>query len=131
VLNKNWATIATEEDAIGYNVAQKLDEVKVRKIKQLLIDGMPQVEIAQLFSVNYSTIYDIRVGKTWKHIKIENEAAIPKLLSRRLTENEAGQIKQLVLGNIHSVQAIAKMFNVSDNTIRAIKVGKAWKSLAI
>ncbi|NNV04631.1 GIY-YIG nuclease family protein [Brevibacillus sp. MCWH] len=50
------------------NPNAKLDEEKVRQIKQLLSEGVPQAKIAEMFNVGKSTIVSISTGKTWSHV---------------------------------------------------------------
>ena len=41
----------------------------VKKIKRLLKEGkLKNSEIAKMYNVHNKTIYDIKVGKTWKDI---------------------------------------------------------------
>jgi len=47
----------------------KLDVAKVKKIKQLLKLGVTAIRIAKDFNVHPGTIYDIKHGKNWKHVK--------------------------------------------------------------
>lgn len=46
----------------------KLKEADVLEIKTLLKDGIQGREIARRFGVNFSTISDIKRGRTWNHI---------------------------------------------------------------
>lgn len=45
-----------------------LTEKEVREIKQLLLDGVPQVEIAKKFNIKPQTVYDIKKQRSWKHV---------------------------------------------------------------
>lgn len=47
----------------------KLDDDKVRQIRQLLKDGQSLDSIAQQFDVHLSAIWSIKAGKTWKHVQ--------------------------------------------------------------
>ena len=40
----------------------------VKKIKRLLKEGMKPSPIAKMYKVHYKTIWDIKVGNSWKHI---------------------------------------------------------------
>lgn len=51
----------------GTNKMAKLSEEKVCEIKKML-PMFSDLEISKLFGVHNRTIYDIRHGKTWKHI---------------------------------------------------------------
>ena len=56
---------------------RKLDEEQVRKIKGLLAEGLGTVELAARFNVARTTIYDIKSGRNWGHVSIEEPVAIP------------------------------------------------------
>lgn len=47
----------------------KLTENKVREIRILMSSGSSNLEIGKLYGVREGTIWFIRVGKTWKHVK--------------------------------------------------------------
>lgn len=48
----------------------KLNEFKVRVIKKLLIENNLNIkEISEIFRVSNTSIYDILMNRTWKHIK--------------------------------------------------------------
>lgn len=53
----------------GQNPAAKLDESKVRRIRELLITGQSARSIAIDFMVTGTTIGYIKKGKTWRHVK--------------------------------------------------------------
>lgn len=48
----------------------KLDFKDIKEIKKRLRIGVPITRIAKDFNINRSTIYVIKSGKTWKHVKI-------------------------------------------------------------
>lgn len=50
------------------NNFSKLNELQVLRIKKMLTEGCRPKIIAKTFSVSPYTIYDIRSGKTWKHV---------------------------------------------------------------
>lgn len=47
----------------------RLTEVKVREIKRLLHEGQKPRELGPLFGVDEATVYDIRAGRAWTHVK--------------------------------------------------------------
>lgn len=51
----------------------KLTEDDVREIRARLADGATHLHIARAFGVHRSTIYDIAVGKKWRHVHLETE----------------------------------------------------------
>ncbi len=48
----------------------KLCESDIYAIRELLAEGVRQVDIARTFSVHKTTIRDIKQGKTWKHLPL-------------------------------------------------------------
>lgn len=47
----------------------KLTEVEVKSIRKALCKGMPGTHLATIHNVSNSTIYFIKRGETWKHIR--------------------------------------------------------------
>jgi hypothetical protein len=45
----------------------------VRKIKKLIAAGLSDTDIAELTASGRSTIYDIRTGNTFAHVKEEEQ----------------------------------------------------------
>lgn len=50
------------------NPLAKLTETDIPKIRKLYSDGMRQAHIAKKFNVSPATIWEIRVGRKWKHV---------------------------------------------------------------
>lgn len=58
-------------DTLNYHSKCKLNEIKVKEIKLLLLkNNMSLNEIAKLYNVKYITISRVKNEKTWSHIKI-------------------------------------------------------------
>lgn len=53
------------------NPHSKLTDAKVIQIKQLLHNRVQVKVIARQFGVHANTIYDIKLGRAWKHIQLE------------------------------------------------------------
>jgi hypothetical protein len=47
-----------------------LDETKVKEIKLKLRDGCKMNNVAREYGVLFYEIYDIKHGKTWKHVTV-------------------------------------------------------------
>lgn len=52
------------------NKSAKLTEEQVLEIKRDLLAGVHFREVAKKFDVSASTIYNIKVGHTWSHLKL-------------------------------------------------------------
>ncbi|MEK4108151.1 HNH endonuclease [Paenibacillus sp. FSL R10-2791] len=46
----------------------KLTEIEILEIKRMISKGISDREVAKKFPVSHHTIYEIRKGKTWKHV---------------------------------------------------------------
>lgn len=51
------------------NSHAKLDPDKVKMIRLLILKGESDATISVKFNVSHGTIYSLRVGKTWTHVK--------------------------------------------------------------
>tara|TARA_R110000803_G_scaffold49530_1_gene103006 strand:- start:1523 stop:2059 length:537 start_codon:yes stop_codon:yes gene_type:complete len=56
---RNWTTMSSPN--------RKLQPRNIKKIRRLIKEGKRLQEIADMYNVVYRTIYDIKVGKTWKN----------------------------------------------------------------
>lgn len=76
--NKSWKHIkvpnCTNEELrdIKCKGNKKLDDDAVYKIKQMLVDGYTQLNIAKTFDVGETTIGYIKSGKTYSHLVLSN-----------------------------------------------------------
>jgi group I intron endonuclease len=69
---RSWSHILPNLNLSKNNRAGKLNYKKVREIKHLLFESIKTLkEIAEMFNVSEATIKDIRNGRTWKNVKIE------------------------------------------------------------
>lgn len=65
-MHKRGRAASTKGSDNGHS---KLNESKVRDIKQLLKAGKKPYQIAPLFGVHRSTVSDINTGRTWSHVR--------------------------------------------------------------
>ena len=56
------------------NSRSKLTEENVYEIRRLILEGMPQIQIAARFGVHPATINSIASGKNWAYLKEEDGA---------------------------------------------------------
>ncbi len=50
------------------NTNAKLTVEKVKQIKKMLLDDIPQKIIVEKFNISRQTVYQIKIGKAWKHV---------------------------------------------------------------
>lgn len=116
---------ATEKTRLKMKVSSrgknaKLTDLDVVKVKELLIKGLQQREIANMFSVNLSTINKIATFKNWGYIR-------PDLNQKYLQVKEERE-KILIENTIHllnqgySFRKIEEILNVDRRKLREIKI---------
>ena len=83
VNNLEWVTLS-ENRAHAYRTGlqrclsgencnfSKLKEIEVVKIKKLIKKGFNDLEISKMFNVSRTNITLIRLGKNWKHVKLND-----------------------------------------------------------
>lgn len=54
------------------NTTAKITDDDAREIKRLLLKNVPQAEIARRFGVSKYLVFDIKRGRTWKHIQVDD-----------------------------------------------------------
>lgn len=114
----------TKGGASSYN--SKISEKEVKEIIDLLKNTKKSIiSIASIYEINPNIVSSINVGTTW----IQNEITYPirKLERPTLSDSDFEEIvfklKNTELSNLE----IAKIYNVSENTICAINTGKSRK----
>jgi len=105
----------------------KLSENDVVSIKDLIINGFSNQELANEFKVDSGTIGQIRSKKTWKHIN--PELNLPKSSHTRntLSANDIPKIRAMDIAG-ETRAAISRVFGVDSSTIYKILSGKTWKN---
>jgi len=131
--NCRWATIEQQNSNRRFtgfvgedNPRSKLTEGDVRQIWIMLIEGKKtQKGIGDIFGIQQTTVYDIKIGKLWSHLKPKNIYFKKK---RRLSPEEVKEIHYLLKGGILQ-KDIAQRFNVKPCTISNIKSGRNWAKI--
>lgn len=146
-VNKIDKGIRTEKERVKLkelNIGENANGVKLKnknvlRIKNMLINGVSQKEIASKFGVKDATINDIKNLRTWVHIAPElnddlknnkaNRQGVNNSCSK-LTEKQVVEIKKRIKDN-ESNMIIAKDYHVSRTLISHIKNGKLWSHIKI
>lgn len=104
-------------------MATKLTATDAQEIRQQLVAGIRQVDLAAVYGISDSGISDIKRGKAWKDA---GGLILPFCAgSSKLTYEKISEIKQLLRTTTKSQEELARMFNVSRATIGLINHGKA------
>lgn len=59
--------------ALKGRLGRKLTIEKVKEIKKKLLTGLKQYDIAKEYGVKQTTISEINIGKTWKHVTLDSQ----------------------------------------------------------
>jgi len=108
------------------NYGTKLTDAQVYKIKELFIEGLSNKEIALLFEVNTNCIHRIKIGETWKHIKVEGFIEGKK----GLTDEQIIEIKKMIQDGIKT-KDIVNLTGINKRRIYGIKNGTYWSHLNV
>ena len=106
----------------------KLTEEDIPEIRQLMVEGLSNQDIAERYCVARGTISKIRDGKTWKHVPCEVD--VPKTsveFKKKLSAEDIPDIRDLHRKGA-SLAEIGRIFNVHSGSISGIISGKSWKN---
>lgn len=98
-----------------------LTESKVLEIKIALRDKTGSIkELAKRYSVSFQCVYKIGRGDIWNHVLPEAGVLIQKRLQRKLTRQDAMEIRQIVLSGNRTQAEMARHYGVSQPFISKI-----------
>jgi hypothetical protein len=100
-----------------------LSESDVEIIKLSFVKGASGSELSEQYGVSLTTIYDIRRGITWKHVRPELQWDVSG--RTKLTEIDIPLIREAISINMTDGE-IGKLFGVHRTTIRHIRLGETW-----
>jgi IS30 family transposase len=131
---KSWNHVNVSNSTIVSDRSKKnfkLDEEKVRRIKELINEGMSSTQISKQFGVSGSAISEIKNNKSWTHVKgVEGKISSRNVYAKKLSEKDVRLIKDLIKEGI-SLTEISEQFDVSVKTIFDIKTNKTWTEIGI
>lgn len=119
----------------------KLDEEQVANIKDMIVDGYGNSEIAHAFGVTCGAIYSIRKNTSWHHIdwpEPYRDFPITRATilvgdahkDAKLSEAEVRIIKIKMQDGV-SIRELQKEFKMSGGALRCIRAGTTWKHVII
>jgi uncharacterized protein YerC len=112
----------------------KLNESNVLEIKELILAGWSNPDIALKFDISKDAISKIRCGKIWAHVtgfvyefqgKARKGEANPH---SALTTDKVLEIKRLLLRG-ETGRYISTLFGISTSLVSSIKKGRSWSHL--
>jgi len=104
----------------------KLTAAEVLELRELYANGVPYTDIETEYGISHSTVVRIVSGETYGYMNL------PEIERNRrcvLTGDQVTDIRKQ--WNTHTLEALAKMFGVSEWTIEDIIEGQNWKENAI
>lgn len=101
----------------------RLETEDVRIIDKELRRGVSQEELALDFGVAQQSISAIATGMTWAHVTGRAQPPMPN--RHILTYEDVRAIDKLLREGVRG-NVIAQEFAISDRTVSAIKLGRAW-----
>ncbi|MDI6840449.1 MAG: hypothetical protein QMD71_06360 [bacterium] len=115
---------------------RKMSEKEVKMIKLMLEVGCKNSYVAREFGISPGAVSDIKHGKTWAHVKLEDDWERPeppakpykpegKPRNAKLGKEQVARIK-LLLGKGYTNVELAERYGVSEETISDIKRGITW-----
>jgi len=104
---------------------------QIIEIKQMLINGVFQKDIAKKFNVVQSTIGSIKRGEHYSWIQTPG-VGLNDLLKgkRKLTDKQILEVRKMLLNKI-SQREIAEKFNISNSTIGCIKRNERYTDIQL
>lgn len=117
----------------GCNGGRKLDENKVKKLKQeFQTENYSFREFAEKYNVSETTIRGIEKGKIWYGVGGEAPKKKRKLKTKSssLTAEQVKEIKTLLADNI-SRKEICEKFNIKISTVDSISSGRNWSHVEV
>ncbi|MFZ2912427.1 MAG: helix-turn-helix domain-containing protein [Candidatus Absconditicoccaceae bacterium] len=122
----------------NYNSVLKNEDVE--DILHRLNQGASAVDIAKMYDINVSTVYQIRAGKTWKHIprpygprQIVRPTWMNDIDGHRMKLSNSGKLRaddvreiKVMLANGVPYKQIMGRFDISRSAVYNVKIGHTW-----
>nr|DAO30480.1 MAG TPA: homing endonuclease [Caudoviricetes sp.] len=102
----------------------KMTDDMARKCCELLQQGLPSGEVAEIVGVSKKTVVHIKAGECWT--RISKDYTFPKdpKFQKRMDERTIRNICTLILAGTRTDKSIAEQFGVSREHVRDIRLGK-------
>ena len=106
------------------------NEDQIRKVCDLLQDGMRNVDVSKLTKIPASYIKDIRSGKSWRHVS--KDYNFPERKKQSLSEGAVRWICREIVDGTSNVDIARRATNPSINitAIKNIKYKKCYASIS-
>lgn len=102
----------------------KMTDDMARKCCELLQQGLPSGEVAEIVGVSKKTVVHIKAGECWT--RISKDYTFPKdpKFQKRMDEQTIRNICTLILAGTRTDKSIAEQFGVGREHVRDIRLGK-------
>jgi len=130
-LDNNKDRYTKGRSAIGSsNGSSKISERDALEIRTLYLNEKLSLEkIGKIFGIGQSTVRDIAVGNTWKHLKNYCIQRPHRLGSRNKIDFKTAQEIRNLHNNKYSNKELSILYNLSPRNIRSIINNKIWKEI--
>ena len=122
---KIWTHVIVK-DFIPNTIQKKLKLEDAVNIKKLLMQGMAQKDIMNIYNISDTLISDINNERKWKSAYVEGFKTIKNKGTRKLNYTKAQEIREL-LKQGKTQNELADMYDISTKTVSGIKTGVIWK----
>jgi hypothetical protein len=103
----------------------KLHETDILSIRELMLIGVSNQIIANMYRVSSGTISALRLGHTWKHIFGDALLRSGPNPIKKLQPEDIPVIREMFLKGLRDCD-IGAVYNVARGTINQIRQGKTW-----
>ena len=101
-------------------------KLMTEEVYDIYNSSLPIKELAEIYNVSKNTIYRIKKGESWPHLKLEPktfELRVPN--TKKISDKEVINIRNSTLSN----KELANKYNVTTRTIRNIKSFRSRKDV--
>lgn len=127
---KDNLRICTQSDnkLNSYKAFTDTQKLKSKDVKEILLSGKSNNELARIYNVSSCLISKVRAGKMYANYFPELERRNIKV-GERLPIEKRKEIKEKVLNCSTTIYQLAKELNIAESILYRIKNGKIWQGV--
>lgn len=118
------------------NPMAKITDDIVVAIKTDLLNGLTGVQVSKKYGVNRSTVSNIKSGKCWGHVIVDNEHVLSTIIVNKscvgeksyrtsLSNETVIEIKKMLI-DIKSIRKVSGMFGLKEHLVGHIARRTSW-----